>query len=266
MTTEERLERLENFMGDIDRITSLYANSVQEICDKYLNILYIETPDENNKNVLIIDGFLGEIDLEEIPKNVVFNVRPSHDFAFQGEVETSKIRFKRDNKYIEIALKKYDVNNPGNLIFLEPNDYLSGNVYTVYINSQGIAVISSSDTGVAALQAVHTLTDELTELSNKVEALKLEQDIESLTAGIAEIRSLVVTQGITLSRALNLPAGSTCSAPTADNQVANLGSVRSLIASEINNYHQAYHIFGSGDPSVALNNAKETAIFYKFGD
>ena len=53
MTIEERLARLENFMGDIDRITSLYANTVQEICDKYLNLLYIESYDPNNKNILI---------------------------------------------------------------------------------------------------------------------------------------------------------------------------------------------------------------------
>ena len=31
MTIEERLSRLENFMGDIDRITSVYANTVQEV-------------------------------------------------------------------------------------------------------------------------------------------------------------------------------------------------------------------------------------------
>ena len=55
MTIEERLTRLENFMGDIDRITSLYANTVQDICDKYLNLLYIESYDPNNKNVLILN-------------------------------------------------------------------------------------------------------------------------------------------------------------------------------------------------------------------
>lgn len=264
MNIEERLTRLENFMGDIDRIVSLYANSVQEICDKYLNILYIETADPNNKNVLILDGFLAEIDIDKLPKNVVFNVRPSHNFAFEGDVEASKIRFKRDNKYVELPLKKYDVENPGNLVFLEPDDYLQGTMYSVYINSQGIAVISSSDTGVVALQEVAKLTGELADVVTQVNGLANSQTITSLKADVANIKSLNVESSLSLMNALNLPTGSTCSTPTSANHIANQSYVDSEIDKRIKEYHANFHVFGVGEPTAA--NLVEGAVYYNYGN
>ena len=110
MTLEERVERLENFTGDIDKIVSVYANSIQQICDKYLNLLYIEAPHTGSDNVLLLDGFLSEITtIEALPKNVMFNVRPSHNFAYQGSTTASKLKLKRGSSYIEIPLKKYDI-------------------------------------------------------------------------------------------------------------------------------------------------------------
>lgn len=264
MNIEERLERLENFMGDIDRIVSLYANSVQEICDKYLNILYIETADPNNKNVLILDGFLAEIDIDLLPRNVVFNVRPSHNFAYEGDVEASKIRFKRDNKYVELPLKKYDVENPGNLVFLEPDDYLQGTMYNVYINSQGIAVISSSDTGVVALQEVAKLTSDLSDLISQVNGLANSQTVTSLNSDVANIKNLTVSSTLSLVNALNLPTGSTCSVPTESSHVANKSYIDSEIDKKIKEYHKNFHVFGVGEPTAA--NLVEGAVYYNYGN
>ena len=82
MNLEQRVARLETFMGDIDKIVSVYANSIQEICDKYLNLLYIETYDSSHPNILNIDGFLSDLDTAaDLPHNVCFNVRPSHNFS-----------------------------------------------------------------------------------------------------------------------------------------------------------------------------------------
>lgn len=264
MTIEERLERLESFMGDIDRIKSLYANSVQEICDKYLNLLYIETPEDHNKNILIVDGFLAEIDLELLPRNVVFNVRASHNFDYQGDVTASKIRFKRDNKYVELPLKKYDVENPGNLVFLEPNDYISGIIYDIYINSQGIAVISSSDTGAVALQEVAQLNASVQTLIEKFNNLSNSITTTNITATTGSIGSLSISDGLSLVKGVALPTGSTCAKPTEDNQVANLASVRETVRAEVQSFYDSHHVFGTGDPNEALKNAPNKSIFYRY--
>ena len=262
MTLEERLTRLETFMGDIDRITSLYANTVQEICDKYLNLLYIEDYDANNKNILILDGFLSEIDIDKLPKNVIFNVRPSHNFAYQGDVTASKIRFKRDNKYVDLPLKKYDVENPGNLMFLEPDDYLQGTIYNIYINSQNIAIISSNDSGVVALQEVAQLGNEIAEINRKFAELGASQSVADISANKATIDNLTVSKALSLTNPIVIPTGSTCSTPTADSHPATMAWVLDKIKSEINTYHRTYHVFGQNDPVPA--NLVEGAIYYKY--
>lgn len=263
MTIEERLTRLENFMGDIDRITSLYANTVQELCDKYLNLLYIESYDPNNKNVLILDGFLSEIDIDKLPKNVIFNVRPSHNFAYQGDVTASKIRFKRDNRYVDLPLKKYDIENPGNLMFLEPDDYLQGTIYNIYINSQNVAIISSNDSGVVALQEVAQLGNEIAAINKKFADLGASQSVADITANNAEVDYLTVKKAIIANFPLSMPTGSTCTTPTNANQLANKSYVDSVVDAKIKEYHSSYHIFGTGDPSAA--GLKEGAIYYKYG-
>lgn len=262
MTIEERLTRLENFMGDIDRITSLYANTVQEICDKYLNLLYIETYDENNKNILILDGFLSEIDIDKLPKNVIFNVRPSHNFAYQGDVTASKIRFKRDNRYVDLPLKKYDVENPGNLMFLEPDDYLQGTIYNIYINSQDIAIISSNDSGVVALQEVAQLGNELAELTRRFADLSASQSVVDMNANNATINNLTVSNALSLINPIVIPTGSTCATPTAANHPTTMAWVIDKIRTEINTYHRTFHVFGQSDPVPAQ--LVEGAIYYKY--
>ena len=260
MTIEERLTRLENFMGDIDRITSLYANTVQEICDKYLNLLYIEEPDDNHKNVLVVNGFLGEIDLDKLPRNVVFNVRASHNFAFEGDQEASKIRFARDGKSVEIRLMKYSKDTDNNLELLQPDDYIAGTVYNIYINSQGIAVITSNDTGVMALQEVAQLGTEIEAINKKFAELGASQSIADISANNAVIDNLTVTK-LVATNALNIPASSTASTPTADNHVANKSYVDTEIDAKIKAYHRTYHVFGVDDPKAS--DLAEGAIYYK---
>ena len=260
---EERLDRLERFIGDIEKIKTVYANSLQEICDKYLNLLYIETAASGLENILILDGFLADLtSIATLPHNVVFNVRPSHNFAYAGATQESKIRFKRGNEFIDLPLKKFDVEHPGNLIFLAPNDYLEGMIYSVYINSQNIAIISSSDTGVIALQEIATLNEELGEVEQSIAALSTSIDTYTLTAHNAAIDSLSLSGALTLTSALALPTNSTCSAPTANTHVANKKYVDDAIAAAISNYHNTYHLFG--DPSVVLASAPEKAICYKY--
>lgn len=269
-TLEERVERLETFMGNIDKITSVYANSVQEICDKYLNLLYIEVPDVSHPNRLVLDGFLSELTtVEDVPHNVAFNVRPSHDFAYLAEPgpgdDISRLYLKREDKTLIFPLKKYDLANPGNLVWLSDGDYKSGVLYTIYINSQNIAVISSNDAGNAALNAVERLADTVEDLSDKMSSIVTEQGaIEMLEASI---ESLTVTQALIISNPFQLPLGSTCSTPTEVSDpsvVANKGYVDSKIEAKITEWYNSHHIFDTIDPSQALQDAPEKAIYYKY--
>ena len=265
MTLEERVERLENFTGDIDKIVSVYANSIQQICDKYLNLLYIEAPHTGSDNVLLIDGFLSEITtIEALPKNVMFNVRPSHNFAYQGSTTASKLKLKRGSSYIEIPLKKYDVENPGNLKFLDPDDYIMGLLYGIYIDSQGIAIISSNDSASVALQEVTQLSTALDALTARVNAMTSAQTVSDLDATVANIATLTVSQALSITNPVQLPTGSMCSTPTGNTHIANKAYVDSAISTAITNYHNTYHVFGNGDPSTALATAPEKAIYYKY--
>ena len=265
MTLEERVERLENFTGDIDKIVSVYANSIQQICDKYLNLLYIEAPHTGSDNVLLLDGFLSEITtIEALPKNVMFNVRPSHNFAYQGSTTASKLKLKRGSSYIEIPLKKYDVENPGNLKFLDPDDYMMGLLYGIYIDSQGIAIISSNDSAAVALQEVTQLSTAVDELTKRIDAMTSAQTVSDLDATIANIATLTVSQALNITNPVQLPTGSMCSTPVGDSEIANKVYVDNTIDAKIIAYHNDYHIFGNGDPEAALFPAKERAIYYKY--
>ena len=262
-TLEQRVERLEMFIGNMEKIKTVYGNSLQEVCDKYLNLLYIETPVSGLEQILILDGFLADLtSISSLPHNVVFNVRPSHNFAYVGGTQESKIRFKRDNEYIDLPLKKFDIEHPGNLIYLAPNDYMNGMIYSVYINSQNIAVISSSDTGVIALQEIATLESEVDDLALAVTNLSTSLDTTALTASNATIGSLTVSSALSISQAFSLPTGSTCSAPTANTHVANKKYVDDTISAEINAFYNSHHLFG--DPNTLLANAPEKAICYKY--
>jgi hypothetical protein len=255
-----RVERLENFIGDMDRIMSVYANSLQEICDKYLNLLYIEEPQEHNKNILVVDGFLA--DLDNLPINTVFNIRASHNFAFQDDDESSKIRLKRGDSWVDLPLKKYDIENPGNLIFLQPDDYINGSLYSVYINSQNIAVITSNDAGAVALQEINETNRSLQQLREDINNLGNSQSITSVSANLATIGDLNVTN-LKVTNPITLPNGSTCVTPTAANHPATMGWVLDKIKAEINTYHSTYHVFGVGEP--AASQMVEGSIYYKYG-
>lgn len=270
MTLEERVARLESFTGNIEKIKSIYANSVQEICDKYLNLLYIENPDENHPNRLVLDGFLSDLSsVAAVPHNVAFNVRPSHDFRIQDNPgpgdNVSKLYLKRDDVTLQFPLKKYDIAHPGNLVYLEAGDYKQGMLYSLYIDSQNIAILSSSDAGRIALTAVEELTTVVEDLTTKMSSLVNQQG--EVTISDAAIDNLTVSQTLSLSNAISLPLGTTCSTPTTSSAagvIANKGYVDSQITAKIQEWYNTHHIFDTIDPSIALQDAPEKAIYYKY--
>lgn len=271
-TLEERVERLETFMGDIDKITSVYANSIQEICDKYLSLLYIEEPDENHVNHLTVKGFLSKI-LDEtdpqhivnvVPRNVVFHIRASHDYAYDpagGEgARSSMLHVERQETeshrvYAEFPLKKLV---DGNTAWLSPGDFKAGTMYDIYINSQGEAIISVTD--VQALAAL------IAEVQADLAALSTTATIATLDSTTATIDTVNATN-LTLTNAITLPNGTIASTqPANDNstKVATTAYVDRQVAAKIEDYHNKYHIFGTGNPDEELAEAEEKAIYFKF--
>ena len=158
---EARVARLEDFIGNIDQIR-LYANSLQEVIDKYLAPLYIES---GSGKTMLIDGYLG--DLTNIPHNIIFKIRASHDLEVE-EGEQALIRFKRQSEYEEFTLRKMV---DGSLEPLTNDNYISGQVYDVYINSQDVAIITTSDLGLRALSEVSALSSELSSQVTRLEGV-----------------------------------------------------------------------------------------------
>ena len=297
MNLEERVERLENFIGDIDEIR-LYANSLQEVIDKYLAPLYIES---GSGKTMLVDGYLG--DLENIPHNVIFKIRASHDLVMNPGDEQALIRFKRGTDYTEYTLRKMV---DGALVPLESSNYTAGEVYDIYINSQDVAIITSNDTGVRALSEIAALTVRFNEavlrLDGEIDAAEAAakaytdekstasntriQSLETFLAPIqksgsgsssnytfpnkiiakdVEAQNLKVTSTVTLTgvTGFQLPSGTTISDPSANLGLANKQWVTTQINNAITDYHSQKHITGTSDAATALNGKPNGTFYYK---
>ena len=285
MNLEERLEKLELFIGNIDRITSVYANTLQELCDKYLNLLYIEVPrDPENDfvpdySVLLMDGFLTDLNTDpetgenNIPKNVIFNVKPSHKFVKETEATASKVRFQRtitteegtQNIYIDLPLKKFSKEVPDELVFLDDGDYLPDMVYSIYVNSQGIAILTVNDAGTQALTEITEIKESLEEMKEAVNNISTSGNTTTITGDRILLPGNVEVGGVlSLLNRVALPTGSTCSTPDNPAEIANKEYVDSKIDAQLKKWHADHHIFGTGDASKALENAPNKAIYYKY--
>lgn len=303
MNIEERLERLETFIGNIDQIR-LYANSLQEVIDRYLAPLYIEM---GTDKTMLINDYLG--DLENIPHNVIFKIRASHDLILNEE-EQALIRFQRGTDFKEYTLRKL-VN--GSLVPLESANYTAGEVYDIYLNSQNVAVITANDTGVRALSEVaalaetlnqevasltttinnnyNTLDTKITTTANNATAYtdsKTKTNTDAITAinaflsGITkdgnnytfrgnivapyiETPSLRTTGTVNMSGTTGfvLPSGTTIADPSANLGLANRQWVNTAIVNAINDYHANKHIVNTVDANTALDGKENGTFYYK---
>lgn len=303
MDIEERLQRLEDFIGNIDRIR-LYANSLQEVLDRYIQPLYIE---QGTDNIMLINDYLG--DLENIPHNVIFKIRTSHDLVITEGAEAI-IRFERGTEFKEYPLRKI---SDKLLVALESDNYTDGSVYDVYINSQDIAIITSNDVGIRALSEVTALSTALNEavtsLNNtintnyttldgkinstattaqeytdrKAEEAKGNTDsINNFLSGISkdgdnytfkgnvvaasiEAPSLKVTSTVDLAGVSGflLPSGTTISDPSSNLGLANKQWAETYVKNYVDTHFEEYHFTGTIDAPTALSAKPNGAFYYK---
>ena len=277
-TLEQRVAKLETFMGNIDKITSVYANTIEEICNRWLNILYIEDSSQTaewreHPNNVYIEGFLTALDsVSDVPHNTIFFIRPSHNITVQDYSdpnEDTKIVFTRENKTLAIGLRKPDPNNRDNLIKLNTGDLLKGHTYLIYINSQNLAVVSTSDEGVQALEIAGQLQTAVTGIQEAIQGMAASQSITNLEATSASIGTLNISVALNLANAssITLPTGSTITGdPTLGSHITNKNYVDTKIWSEIMRYHSTYHLFGVASAQEALSpeTVPEGAIYYKY--
>lgn len=303
MNIEERLERLESFIGNIDQIR-LYANSLQEVIDRYLAPLYIEM---GTDKTMLINDYLG--DLENIPHNVIFKIRASHNLALT-DGEHALIRFQRGEAYKEYTLRKLV---DGSLVPLESANYTSGEVYDVYINSQDVAVITANDTGVRALSEISALSAELdskvTELNtlitnnystldNKITVTATEakeytdnksntnknsiDSINTFLSGITKsgnnytfrgniVAPYIETPSLRTTRTVNmsgttgfaLPSGTTIADPSANLGLANKQWVDTNIRNYVDNYFTSRHYASTESASAVSSRLSNGSFYYK---
>lgn len=303
MNIEERLERLESFIGNIDQIR-LYANSLQEVIDRYLAPLYIEM---GTDKTMLINDYLG--DLENIPHNVIFKIRASHDLALT-EGEHALIRFQRGEAYKEYTLRKLV---DGSLVPLESANYTSGEVYDVYINSQDVAIITANDTGVRALSEIAVvkaeLEKEVTDLNNLIRETestlndtintKHNEAIENtnnkytenkdaiagintflngitkdgnnytfkgnIVAPYIETPSLRTTRTVNMSGTTGfvLPSGTTIADPSANLGLANRQWVNTSIQNYVDTYFTSHHYASTESASAVSSRLSNGSFYYK---
>lgn len=275
MTLDERVTRLEHFMGDMEHIATLYANSVQEICDKYLSLLYVETIDPSYVNHLRVEGYLGTIgsDPNTVPRNVVFNIRASHDYEINPTEPGALLILERDGIELSFPLKKYNIDpaHQGELTELEEHDFRNGSLYGIYINSQGIAIMTTNDAGDAALSEVRRLADVVSDMNTILsQAIPSSGEVVANSVNVSNsitTKDISVTGNVSLINPITLPNGSTCAntgSPTDEStRIANTNYVWNAIRQ----YHLMYHKKGTGDPladPTLMNDSPEGGLYYQY--
>lgn len=263
---EARVKQLENYIGDIKQL-KFYANSLQETLDRYVSPLYIEKTD-NEGNSLYIDSYLGRPN--EIPPYSMIKVRASHTLTAPQNNPGTKIIFKRGDEVAEYPLMKMKENDN---VFeeLQTKDFINGNVYEIYFNAQNIAIISSSNAGVTALNIAQDLNETVTAIQNTLKAMGIDgnnltvpgkliaNDIEAVNAKVT------TTMDLTSVTDMALPQGTTIQDPTTDLGVANRSYVDKKVAAYTADYFGKKHIVGTGEAAQVMETAENDSFYFKIG-
>lgn len=265
-TIEERLTQLENYIGDMKQL-KFYANSLQEALDRYVSPLYIEKTD-NEGNSLYIDSYLGRPDA--IPPYSMIKIRASHTLNTAGTPGT-KIIFKRGEEIAEYPLMKMAADD--NLFEeLEDGDFVNGNIYEIYFNAQNIAIISSSNSGVTALNLVQQLTTTVEGLRSTIDKLGITDTGITVTGTIVankvETKEAKVenTLDLTTVEGLTLPAGTKTQDPTTAEGIATKGFVENHVSNELTDFFAKKHIVGTGEALTVMETQENDSFYFKIGD
>ncbi|MBR2493456.1 MAG: hypothetical protein IKB64_08395 [Paludibacteraceae bacterium] len=266
-TIEERLTQLENYIGDMKQL-KFYANSLQEALDRYVSPLYIEKTD-NEGNSLYIDSYLGRPDA--IPPYSMIKVRASHTLNITGTNTGTKIIFKRGEEIEEYPLMKMVADD--NLFEeLETGDFVNGNIYEIYFNAQNIAIISSSNSGVTALNLVQQLNTTVEALRETIDKLGITDTGMTVTGTI--IANKIETKEATIEDALDLttveglilPAGTKTQDPTTNEGIATKQFVENHVSNELTDFFAKKHIVGTGEASTVMESQENDSFYFKIGD
>ena len=264
LTLEERVARLEYFIGNIDQIKA-YANTLQEVIDRYLSPLYIEKTD-NTGSTLFVDSYLGDTD--NVPINSILKIRASHNLDMTG-ADDAELVLMNGSKEARFPMRKY-VN--GSLVKLESNNFVEGTIYDVYINGQSIAICTSSDTGIRALSEIDTLRKEIDEIQEFLGTLGSTDEgfnfEGSLTVDKIITKEAKVDNKLDISTVTNfsLPADTTISDPNNPTSVVNKKYTDKLVNDSLIDFFARKHLIGTSEASVAMEHRENDSFYFKIGD
>lgn len=267
-TIEERLTQLENYIGDMKQL-KFYANSLQEALDRYVSPLYIEKTD-NEGNSLYIDSYLGRPN--EIPPYSMIKVRASHTLNVPENNPGTKIIFKRGEEIVEYPLMK--MASDDNLFEeLEDGDFVNGNIYEIYFNAQNIAIISSSNAGVTALNIAQTLNRTVQNLQETINKLGITDTGMTVSGKITATD--IVTDSVKVNNTMNietvknlvLPAGTTTpQRASTDQGIINKEHMTAYVDDAMLNFFGKKHLVGTKEASIAMGSRENDSFYFKIGE
>lgn len=265
---EARVKQLENYIGDIKQL-KFYANSLQETLDRYVSPLYIEKTDNEGNNIYI-DSYLGRPN--EIPPYSMIKVRASHTLQVPENNPGTKIIFKRGEDVAEYPLMK--MASDDNLFKeLEDGDFVNGNVYEIYFNAQNIAIISSSNAGVTALNIAQTLNKTVENLKETIDKLGITDTGMTVSGKITATD--IVTDSVKVNNTMNietvkdlvLPAGTTTpQRASTDQGIVNKEYMAAYVDDAMLNFFGEKHLVGTQEASIAMDSRENNSFYFKIGE
>lgn len=258
------------YIGNIEQV-QIYANSLQETLDRYVSPLYIEKTDNTGAS-LFIDSYLG--DPTNIPAYSLIKVRASHTFKAK-EGEESTIVFKKGETVRTYALKKMKIDEDGkkSLVKLDDSDYVIGNIYEIYFDSQNVAVISSSNAGVSALTLAQTLSITVEGIKETLNKLGITDNGMTVSGTITATD--IVTDSVKVNNTMDietvkdlvLPAGTTTpQRASADKGIINKEHMVAYVDDAMLNFFGEKHLVGTQEASIAMDSRENNSFYFKIGE
>lgn len=258
------------YIGNIEQV-QLYANSLQETLDRYVSPLYIEKTD-NTGATLFIDSYLG--DPNNVPAYSLIKVRASHTFETKDN-EDSTIVFKKGETIKSYPLRKMKVDENGkkSCVKLDDNDFVIGNIYEIYFDSQNIAVISSSNAGVTALTLAQTLAISIERIQETLDKLGITDNGMTVSGKITATD--IVTDSVKVNNTMDistvkdlvLPAGTTTpQRASADKGIINKEHMVAYVDDAMLNFFGKKHLVGTQEASIAMDPRENNSFYFKIGE
>jgi hypothetical protein len=156
---------------------------------------------------------------------------------------------------------------------LEDGDFVNGNVYEIYFNAQNIAIISSSNAGVTALNIAQTLNRTVQNLQETINKLGITDNGMTVSGKITATD--IVTDSVKVNNTMNietvknlvLPAGTTTpQRASTDQGIINKEHMTAYVDDAMLNFFGKKHLVGTKEASIAMGSRENDSFYFKIGE